>query len=67
LTEENSVVLLSAVPLIGKAMLAVCLKPERKPRVPPGFEQCNICGESNGRTDASNLSWNGTPPTGETA
>jgi len=49
------VALLSAVPLIGNAMLAVCLKPERKPRVPPGFEQCNVCDEFNGTTDVSNL------------
>ena len=60
------VILLSSMPLIGKAMLAVCLKPDDKRRVPPGFEQCNICGEYNGTTDASNLSWNsGDPPTGE--
>jgi hypothetical protein len=62
---RNFVILLSSMPFIGKAMLAVCLKPEDKP-VPLGFEQCNICGEFNGITDASNLSWGDRfCPTGE--
>jgi len=52
------VALLSAVPFIGKSMLAICQKPKDKPRVPPGYERCDVCNEYNGTTDASNLSWN---------
>jgi hypothetical protein len=58
--------LLSAVRLIGKSMLAVCLKPDDKPPVPAGYVRCDVCNEYNGTTDASNLSWNSSPPpTGE--
>jgi hypothetical protein len=60
------VALLSAVPLIGRGMLAFSVKREGKPPLPPGFVQCDTCAEFNGTTDASNLSWNSSdPPTGE--
>jgi hypothetical protein len=58
--------LLSVVPFIGKRMLVICQKPKDKPREPPGYERCDVCNEYNGTTDASNLSWNSSPPpTGE--
>jgi len=41
------VALLSLVPLIGTIVLAVWLRPEDHP--PPGFVQCNVCREFNGR------------------
>lgn len=33
-------------------------------RPPPGYVQCNVCGEFNGSTDAKNLSWQGIQPKG---
>jgi hypothetical protein len=51
------VTLLSALPLFGKRMLASSVKRENRSQLPAGFVQCDICGEFDGTTDASNLSW----------
>jgi hypothetical protein len=51
------VALLSLVPLVGKRVLPACLMPKDRPLLPPGYIQCNVCGEFNGSTDAGNLSW----------
>jgi hypothetical protein len=30
--------------------------------IPPGFEQCGVCGEFNGKTQAKYLTWDNEPP-----
>lgn len=57
LNRRRFVALLLSLPLVGKAALAACLKPEDQLPLPPGYVQCDVCGEFNGSTDAMNLSW----------
>jgi hypothetical protein len=57
INRRKFVALLSLVPLVGKRMLLACLMPKDPPLLPPGYIQCDVCGEFNGSTDAVNLSW----------
>lgn len=49
INRRKFVALLSSVPVVGKTVLAAYVKPEDQS--PPGFVQCNACGEFNGSTD----------------
>ena len=54
INRRRFVALLSSLPLIGKAMLAVSVKRKIKPPLPSGYIQCEVCSEFYGTTDASN-------------
>ena len=57
INRRNFVALLSLVPLVGKRKLLTWVPDaQRRAAAPPGYIQCNVCGEFNGSTDAKNLS-----------
>jgi hypothetical protein len=64
ISRRKFVALLAAVAASSKATLASLFEPKRF--IPPGFVQCPVCGDYNGRTDAGNLGKDAPrPPTGE--